>query len=90
MSALSTSSLLVLLILCCLAPAAWSGWRSMAQLSDLLGAPSEMSKEALKSESVQEAAQFAVQQLNLDSSSATPHLLVKVISGTSQVRATRH
>ena len=88
MASLSTSTFLVLAVLACLTPmpSALSSWRSAAQLSGLLGGPSEMSDEMLKSETVQQAAQFAVQRLNLRSSSSeAPYILVKVLSGTSQV-----
>lgn len=70
---------------------AFSRWESVARQSGLLGAPSEMSKEALKDKFVQQAAQFAVKQLNIRSSgTAAPYVLVKILSGTSQVSQPCH
>ena len=87
-SRLSTSTLLVVVVLSCLSPAfgRWSA-QETAWLSGLLGAPGEMSEEELQSEPVQQAAQFAVQQINLGSQpDAAAHVLVRVVSGTSQVK----
>ena len=83
-----TSSLLLLSVLCYFSRSVLSSRRNTARLSGLVGAPSELSQKALESESVRQAAQYAVQQLNLGSSSTTPHVLVKVLSGTSQVSLT--
>lgn len=88
MAFLPTSSLLLLSVLFCLSPCVLTSRRNTASLSGLLGAPSELSQKALESDSVRQAAQYAVQQLNLGSSDTTPLVLVNVLSGTSQVSLT--
>lgn len=80
--------LLIVVIISFLTPAfgRW-GAQETAWLSGLVGAPGEMSQEELESEPVQQAAQFAIQQLNLGSQpGAAAHVLVRVVSGTSQVK----
>ena len=87
-SRLSTSALLIVMALSCLTSPTFGRWSAQetAWLSGLLGAPEEMSPKELESEPVQQAAQFAVKQLNLGSQpGAAAHVLVRVISGTSQV-----
>lgn len=88
-SRLSTLALLIMVVLSCLARPAFGRWsaRETAWLSGLLGAPGEMSQKELQSEPVQQAAQFAVKQLDLGARpGSAAHVLVRVTSGTSQVK----
>ena len=85
MASAFVSTVLFLSVLGCLSLIASCGWTDTATLSGLLGAPSEMSQEELRGSSVRQAAMFAIQQLNLGSSSTVPYVLDKVVSGTSQV-----
>ena len=86
----STSALLILMVFPCLASPAFGRWSAQESASlmseNLVGAPGEMSEKELHSEPVQKAAQFAVDQLNLDAQpGSAANVLVGVTSGTSQV-----
>ena len=70
----------------CVFQAALCSWGDEAFLSGLVGAPSEMTQEELSASSVRQAVQFAVQQLNLGSSSDVPYVLDKVVSAVAHHR----
>lgn len=66
------------------------GWWSEQETAKvnglLLGAPTEMTPKELHNAPVQQAAQFAVQQLNFGRQPGEDtYVLVKVVSGTEQV-----
>ena len=79
----SVTVALAVSLTCCLVLLAHSS-KHNAKAAGLVGAPEQMPPDELNDKYVLKAAHFAVEQLN--QKSGIKHGLVKVLSGTSQVK----